>query len=183
MKNKIAVHLANGFEEVEAISIIDVLRRADLDVVTVSVTGEKEVTGTHQIGVLADVLFEDVNYKDISMIILPGGMPGTSNLDAHEGLKFQIQTFTSEGKQLAAICAAPLILGKLGLLKGKKAVCYPGYEKYLYGAEIVSDPVVVAKNIITGKGLGVAVLFALKIVEKLVSLEKAEILAKQMIVE
>jgi 4-methyl-5(b-hydroxyethyl)-thiazole monophosphate biosynthesis len=182
MSKKIAVHLANGFEEIEAISIIDVLRRADLDVVVVSVTGKLEVNGAHQISVLADKLFENVDYSDIYIIVLPGGMPGSSNLDAHEGLKTQIMTFANEKKQLAAICAAPLVFGNLGLLDGKKAVCYPGFERYLKGAEIQNTAVVDFENIVTGKGPGVAIQFALKIVEKVVSAERAATLGKQMIV-
>jgi 4-methyl-5(b-hydroxyethyl)-thiazole monophosphate biosynthesis len=183
MKKKIAVHLAEGFEEIEAISIIDVLRRADIDVIVVSVTGKLEVTGAHDIKVLADKLFENVNYNDLFMIVLPGGMPGASNLDAHAGLKTQIMKFSAENKQLAAICAAPLVFGNLGILNGRQAVCYPGFEKYLSGAEILTIPVVEAGNIITGRGPGTAISFALKIVEKVVSPEKAELVAKQMLVE
>lgn len=182
MKKKIAVHLADGFEEIEAVSIIDVLRRADLEVVAVSVTGEMEVTGAHRLKMLADTLFENVDYSQIYMIVLPGGMPGASNLDAHVGLKHQILKFVDENKQLAAICAAPLVFGNLGILKGKQAVCYPGFESYLTGAEVLNVPVVESGNITTGRGPGVAIRFALKIVEKAVSVEKAETLAKQMLV-
>lgn len=182
MDKKIAVHLAEGFEEIEAISIIDVLRRAGLDVVTISVTGKLEVNGAHQIKVLADELFENVDYNDIHMIVLPGGMPGASNLNAHEGLKAQIVKFNDANKPLAAICAAPLVYGNLGILHGKQAVCYPGFEKYLKGAEVLSLPVVESGNIITGRGPGAAIQFALKLVEKLVSAEKAELLASQMLV-
>lgn len=183
MDKKIAVHLADGFEEIEAISIIDVLRRAGLNVVTVSVTGKLEVNGAHQIKVLADKLFESVDYSEIYMIVLPGGMPGASNLNAHEGLKQKIRTFVAENKQLAAICAAPLVFGNLGILAGKQAVCYPGFESHLKGAEILQVPVVDSGNIITGRGPGAAIQFALKIVEKLGSTEKAELLASQMLVK
>jgi 4-methyl-5(b-hydroxyethyl)-thiazole monophosphate biosynthesis len=183
MKKKIAVHLADGFEEIEAISIIDVLRRADLDVVVVSVTGEDEVTGAHHIKVMADILFEKVNYDEIYMIVLPGGMPGAANLDAHTGLRHQIKKFVAENKQLAAICAAPLVFGNLGILEGKRAVCYPGFEDYLKGAEVLKVPVAEAGNIITGRGPGVAIQFALKIVERAVSVEKAEKLMQQMLVQ
>jgi 4-methyl-5(b-hydroxyethyl)-thiazole monophosphate biosynthesis len=182
MDKKIAVHLADGFEEIEAISIIDVLRRAGLDVVTVSVTGKLEVNGAHQIKVLADRLFENVDYKDVYMIVLPGGMPGASNLNAHEGLRKKIKTFVAEDKQLAAICAAPLVFGNLGILEGKQAVCYPGFESHLKGADILQVPVVESGNIITGRGPGVAIQFALRIVEKMVSSEKAELIASQMLV-
>ena len=183
MDKKIAVHLADGFEEIEAISIIDVLRRAGLNVITVSVTGKLEVNGAHQIKVLADRLFESIDYSDVYMIVLPGGMPGASNLNAHEGLKQQIKTFVAENKQLAAICAAPLVLGNLGILDGKQAVCYPGFESHLKGANILQVPVVDSGNVITGRGPGAAIQFALKIVEKLVSTEKAELLASQMLVK
>jgi len=183
MNKKIAVHLAEGFEEIEAVSIIDVLRRAGLDVVTISVTGKLEVNGAHQIKVLADELFENVDYSRIYMIVLPGGMPGASNLNAHEGLKAQIVRFNDANKPLAAICAAPLVYGNLGILHSRQAVCYPGFEKYLKGAEVLSVPVVESGNVITGRGPGVAIQFALKLVEKLVSAEKAELLAGQMLVK
>jgi 4-methyl-5(b-hydroxyethyl)-thiazole monophosphate biosynthesis len=180
---KIAVYLADGFEEIEAISIIDVLRRADLDVLVVSVTGKPEVTGAHQIKVNTDVLFEQVNYNEISMIVLPGGMPGASNLDAHKGLKIQIQEFNAGNKPLAAICAAPLVYGNLGILNGKQAVCYPGFEKYLLGTEVLTIPVVESGNVITGRGVGAALEFALKIVEKMVSKDKAELLKTQLLIK
>lgn len=183
MNKKIAVHLASGFEEIEAISIIDVLRRADLNVLVISVTGSLEVTGAHQIKVAADKLFEDVNYNEVSMIVLPGGMPGAANLDGHKGLKAQIAKFNNENKPLAAICAAPLVYGNLGILEGKQVVCYPGFEKYLKGAEILNDPVAESGNVITGRGPGAAVQFALKLVEKLVSAEKAKTIASQMLVK
>jgi len=183
MIKKIAVHLANGFEEIEAITIIDVLRRAGLDVLVVSISGKLEVAGAHDIAVVADILFENVNYENVGMIILPGGMPGASNLNAHEGLKNTILKFNAENKPLGAICAAPLVYGNLGLLKGKKAVCYPGFEDQLKGAEVLMVPVIKSGNIITGRGIGAALKFALSIVEDLISKEKADLLAKQMLVE
>lgn len=182
MTKKIAVHMADGFEEIEAISIIDVLRRAELDVVVASVTGRLEVTGAHQLKILADKLFEEVDYDDVFMIVLPGGMPGASNLDAHEGLKAQIVKFNNENRPLAAICAAPLVYGNLGILNGKQAVCYPGFEKFLKGAEVMNQPVAESGNVITGRGPGAAIQFALKLVEKLVSAEKAGLIASQMLV-
>jgi protein deglycase len=183
MTKKIAVHMADGFEEIEAISIIDVLRRAELDVVVASVTGRLEVTGAHQLKILADKLFEEVNYDDVFMIVLPGGMPGASNLDAHEGLKAQIVKFNNENRPLAAICAAPLVYGNLGILNGKQAVCYPGFEKFMKGAEVMNQPVAESGNVITGRGPGAAIQFALKLVEKLVSAEKAGLIASQMLVK
>ena len=134
--NKIAVHLAEGFEEIEAISIIDVLRRAAFEVEVVSMTQRIEVAGAHHITVKADTLFEDLNYEWIDMIILPGGMPGTNNLNQHEELKQQILNFHENGKPLGAICAAPLVFGKLGILKDKQAPCCPGFEEELKGAKV-----------------------------------------------
>ena len=174
--------MADGFEEIEVVSIIDILLRADIDVVVVSVTGNMEVSGAHRLKIMADYLFENVNYDEIFMIVLPGGMSGGANLDAHGGLKEKIRQFNAQNKALAAICAAPLY-GNLGILKGKKVVCYPGFENYLKGAEVIFKSVVESGNVSTGKGLGDAIKFALKIVEKAVSLQKAELIAKQMLVE
>jgi len=179
----ISVHLAEGFEEIEAISIIDVLRRAEFKVIIVSVTGDLKVTGSHNITVIADEIFEDVNYSSIDMIVLPGGMPGAKNLNCHDGLKNQIVQFNKSGKPLGAICAAPLVLGQLGILKGKNVTCYPGFEKYLEGARITGLSTEVAGNIVTGRGAGVAINFALKIVELLHGNDAAIELAEKMVVE
>ena len=180
---KIAVHLAAGFEEIEAITIIDVLRRAGFEVVVVSISNELLVSGSHKISVVADKLFVDLNYNMIDMIVLPGGMPGSMNLDQHEGLKQQIKKFNGSNKPIGAICAAPLVFGHLGLLKGKRAVCYPGFEDELIGAKLSDQPVMVEGNIITGRGVGAALTFSLKIVEMLDSRDKAEKLADGMLVE
>lgn len=180
---KLAVHLAEGFEEIEAISIIDVLRRAEFDVTVISVTGMKEVTGSHQIKVTADELFEKTDYSAIDMIILPGGMPGAKNLKEHEGLRSQILSFNKDGKPLGAICAAPMVFGSLGILENKKATCFPGFEEELKGAEVTGNSLEKTDHIITGRGAGVALKFALKIVEMLKSKEEAEKLAEKMVVE
>ena len=183
MMRNICVHLAEGFEEIEAITIIDVLRRAGFNVETVSITGDMVVRGSHNIKVIADVLFEDVDYSLADMIVLPGGMPGSINLKAHSGLREQILNFNDTNKPLAAICAAPMVLGTLGLLKEKRATCYPGFEDELHGAIITGADVEEAGHIITGKGAGVAIQFALKLVEKFKGIEEACELAKKMIVE
>jgi protein deglycase len=162
----ILVHLATGFEEMEAIIPVDVWRRAGFHVNTISITGNKVVTGAHNISVVADQLFEDANYNDADMIFLPGGMPGASNLDAHKGLQKKILEFDCKGKILAAICAAPLILGHNDLLRNKLATCFPGFEKELYGATITRSNVEFDGNIITAKGPGVAFEFAMRVVEK-----------------
>lgn len=180
---KIAVHLAEGFEEIEAISIIDVLRRADFEVTVVSVTGKIEVTGSHQIKVAADELFEGMDYTSIDMIVLPGGMPGAKNLKEHDGLRSQILDFNNSGKPLGAICAAPMVFGDLGILKNKKATCFPGFEQELKGAEVTSKSVEKDGQIITGRGAGVAVKFALSIVAMLKGQQASEQLAQKMVVE
>lgn len=177
MKN-IAIHLATGFEETEAITVIDLLRRAGLNATTVSITGEKTVTGSHKISVIADKLYEEINYEDYDMIVLPGGMPGTTNLDEHLELKKRIIEFDLDEKWLGAICAAPLVLGKIGLLEDKEAICYPGFENTLLNAKISEKTTVVAHNIITSKGLGTAIEFGLAIIENLISKEKAEEIKK-----
>lgn len=179
---KIAVMLADGFEEIEAISIIDVLRRANLEVITVSIMNSKSVFGAHKVEVIADEMFAEVDFTNVGTIVLPGGMPGASNLDAHNGLKKIIASFAESKKQLAAICAAPLVLGNLGILNGQKACCYPGFESYLTGADVLNLPVIKSNNIITGHGPGAAIKFALKIVETLVSEKEATNIAKQMLV-
>lgn len=180
---KIAVHLAEGFEEIEAISIIDVLRRAAFEVNIVSVTGNFIVTGSHNIKVMADALFESIDYNLVDMIVLPGGMPGSTNLNLHKPLKQQILNFHENGKPLGAICAAPLVFGNLGILKGKKATCYPGFENELKGATTTENYVEQCGTIITGKGAGVAIDFALKIVEMFKGKELANELAEKMIVK
>lgn len=179
---KIAVHLAEGFEEIEAISIIDVLRRADLSVTIISISEKIEVEGSHGIKIIADKLFKEVDYDLIDIIILPGGMPGAANLNEHLGLREQILNFNESKKILAAICAAPLVFGNLGILKNKKATCYPGYENQLHGAIATGENIEVSENIITGKGAGVAIDFALKIVEILKNEKFADELGKKMIV-
>ena len=181
--NNLYVHLADGFEEIEAVTIIDVLRRAGLKVITVSVTGNRLVKGSHNIEMNADYLFEDVDYENGEMIILPGGMPGSKNLNEHEGLKQQILEYQKNGKYLAAICAAPIVFGSLGILKGKRVVCYPGYETHLIGAEVKINPFLVDNNIITGRGVGAALKFSLEIVRILKGEESAIHLRKAMLVE
>lgn len=167
---KVAVFLANGFEEIEALAIVDVLRRAEIPVQTVSVTGEQKVTGAHGIPVLADTLFNDVDFSQINVIVLPGGMPGSKHLNEHDGVKKLVTEFVAQGKEVAAICAAPIVLGGLNLLDGKKATCYPGFEPELMGATVTGEKVVTDGNITTGRGPGLAFDFALELVEKIAGL-------------
>lgn len=180
--NKIAVPLATGFEEIEAISIIDVLRRAEIEVIVVSINEQLEVVGSHNITVIADQLFENVDFDKIDMIVLPGGLPGSINLKNHLPLQKQILDFHKKNKQLGAICAAPLVLGNLGILRNKTATCYPGFEDQLTGAKISQNTVALSDKIVTGKGAGVAIDFALKIVEMFKGKEFADELGRKMIV-
>jgi len=181
---KAFVFLSPGFEEIEAISIIDTLRRAEVNTISVSITSEKIVKGAHNIEMIADKIFTDVDFSNGDMIVLPGGQPGTDNLNAHAGLRAIINQYNDQRKYIAAICAAPLVFGEMGLLKGKKAICYPSFEPRLIGAEIVeSERTVVDGNIITSKGPGTAIEFALQLVELLVSKEVAEQWRNGMIVK
>lgn len=174
---------ADGFEEIEALTAVDTLRRAGLNVKIVSVTPDEIVVGAHDVSVLCDVNFNNCDFFDAGLLLLPGGMPGAATLDKHEGLRRLILDFVAKGKPVAAICAAPMVLGKLGLLKGKKATCYPGFEQYLEGAECVDVPAVRDGNIITGMGPGAALEFALAVVELVAGKEKADELAEAMCVK
>ncbi len=159
--------LETGFEEIEAISCVDVLRRAGMKVETVSITGEQDVQGAHGVTVKADKLFEEIVYDDIQWLILPGGLPGASNLAEYKPLSDLLISHSEKGGEIAAICAAPaLVLGALGLLEGRVATCYPGFEDKLGGAKYSIDPVVVDRNIITANGPSTAFDFALAIVSK-----------------
>lgn len=178
---RILLFLAEGFEEIEAVAPIDVFRRAGIDVTTVSVSDKLTVTGAHGIGVNADVIFEKADLSGDFLIYLPGGMPGTTNLDNHTGLKKLIEKQAAKRATIAAICAAPSILGKMGLLKEKEAICYPGFESFLTDAKISSSTIVKSGNILTAKGPGVAIPFALKIVEELKGKDTAQQVANGMI--
>ena len=164
---KAFVFLATGFEEMEAIGTIDILRRGNIDTVTVSVTGDITVTGVHNIPVKADVLFENIDINASDALVLPGGGPGSEMLNSHEGLRKALVDYYEKGKLIAAICASPRVFGSLGLLKGKKATCYPGIEPELIGATIVNRPEVTDGNIITGRGPGLVFEFGLSILEYL----------------
>ena len=173
--------LADGFEEIEAITPVDLLRRAGKIVVTVGIGG-KIITGSHNIPVTADITDSQLYLgEDLEMIILPGGMPGTLNLEKNENVQKAIDFCSSNNRYIAAICAAPSILGHKGLLDGKNAVCYPGIENQLDGANIGTEPVVADGKIITSRGAGAAVKFGLKLVEILVSLDASKKLADSII--
>ena len=167
--------LADGFEEVEALCPLDILRRAGLEVTTVGVGGKDTIRGAHGITVQADI--PDVLYRDSTpdMIILPGGMPGSGNLDESKTVDAALRAAARKGAFLCAICAAPMVLGKRGYLNGKKAVCYPGFEQYLEGATVSENETVVRDgNVITAKGMGVALEFGLELVRALKNDSTAE---------
>lgn len=176
--------LADGFEEIEALAPLDLLRRAGVDVVSVGI-GKKNICGAHKINVEADITDSElvIDKKDIQMIILPGGMPGTLNLDASSTVHSAIDTAIETNSYIAAICAAPSILGARGLLCGKEAICYPGFEEKLIGAKISSKRVVVDGKIITAAGMGVATEFGLALVLLLCGEEKALELRKAVIAD
>ena len=178
---RIFLFLATGFEEIEAVAPMDVFRRAGIEVTTVSITDDLLVTGAHEIGIKADTVFSKADFSGDFLIYLPGGMPGTTNLDNHEGLKALLTQQLAKGNKVAAICAAPSILGKMGVLKDKEAVCYPGFESQLTGAKIPETNMAKSDNILTAKGPGVAIPFALKIVEELKGKQVAEEVAAAMI--
>lgn len=171
---KVALFLANGFEEIEALATVDILRRAQIPVVTVSVSDEIVITGAHDIRVIADTLYSETDFSDVEVLLLPGGMPGAKHLNEHEGLKRLIRKYNERGNMIAAICAAPMVLGGLGLLHGRNATCYPGFEEKLTGANVTGEKVVVDANITTGRGPGLAFDFALELVEQIAGIERRE---------
>ena len=171
---KVGVVLADGFDEIEALTVVDLLRRAQIFVDTVSATEEYTVHGAHGINVQTEDLFDEVNFVESDMIVLPGGMPGTTHLNEHAGVRRVVKDFYEEGKYVAAICAAPTVLGNLGILKGKRITCYPTVENQIQGAVITRLPAQVDGNIITGRGAGTAIDFALKLIEVLAGPEKAK---------
>lgn len=170
--------LADGFEETEALAPLDILRRGGVEVQTVGVTGGY-VTGAHGITVKADIL-PPISLKDnTEAVILPGGGVGTQNLDASVLVKEAVQSAYSSGKLICAICAAPSVLGKMGLLRGKKATCYPGFEKYLDGAELSEANVAESGNVITANGMGAAMDFGFAVLARLRGADKAEEVKRQ----
>ena len=175
----IAVLLADGFEEIEALAPVDFLRRAGVRVATVSLTG-KPVLGAHGIEVSADIPLNDVDFSHAEMIVLPGGMPGTTHLDECSEMSEILASVYDKGGYLAAICAAPMVLGKRGYLNGRQAVCYPGFEEYLHGAEVSSKFVVRDGRIITAKSAGVAWEFGYTLAEIFVGKDVCETIRKNL---
>ena len=175
------VFTADGFEEIEGLTVVDLMRRAGAQVQMVSISDGLAVKGSHGIEIKADTFFDDVDFDQADLMVLPVGMPGTLHLGEHEGLTGLLQDFAAKGKRVAAICAAPSVLGGLGLLKGKRAVCYPGFEDKLTGAQVEMEEVVTDGCITTSRGLGTAIPFALELISLLFGPEKAEEIKKSVI--
>ena len=178
----IYMFLANGFEEVEALAPLDLLRRAGCEVTTVGIGGDM-IVGSHRIAVQADI--PDTMFRDAhpEMVILPGGMPGTKNLDASRTVDTALRAAASSGAYLAAICAAPMVLGKRGYLEGKRAICFPGFEGELKGAEIAAERVVTDGKVITAAGMGVALDFGLALVAALKGQDAADALRRAVLAD
>ena len=175
----IYVFLANGFEEIEALTAVDLLRRAELSVATVGVGG-KNITGSHGIPVTADIEEAQAETEGLKAVVLPGGMPGTLNLEKSAVVKEAIRSAMEDNRYIGAICAAPSILGHMGYLDDREITCYPGFESQMPKAYYTGEKVVVSDNIIMGKGAGAAVDFALKLVEVMVSPVRAKALRESL---
>lgn len=176
------IFLADGFEEVEALTSVDVMRRAGMPVMTVSINPGPEVTGAHGVTVIADSLFEDNDYSDAEWLVLPGGVPGAPNLAAHEALCDALADQDERGGKIAAICASPsVVLAPLGLLQGRRAVCYPGMEAALEGVTWDKAPVAVDGHVVTGNGPAAAAPFALTLVAQSLGRDKAVEVANGML--
>ena len=178
---KICVFTADGFEEIEGLTVVDLLRRAGAEVLMVSVKEGLTVKGAHNIELKADALFDEVCYEDVDILVLPGGMPGTLHLKEHAGLCRLLNQAEKKEKHIAAICAAPSVLGELGMLKGKRACCYPSFEEKLNCLEVSYEPVVTDGRITTSRGMGTAVRFSLELVSVLYGKEKADEIAESIV--
>lgn len=179
--SKLGIFMADGCEEIEGLTVVDLVRRAGIEIEMISVSGEKSVTGSHKITFQTDIDKADADYTSYDGIVLPGGMPGTTHLMEDETVNRVIREFAQDGKLVAAICAAPSVLGNAGLLEGKTATCYPGVEGKLTGADFVTDPVAKDGNIITSRGLGTAIDFAAEIVAYLSDQEAAKSLKESIV--
>ncbi len=179
--SKLGIFMADGCEEIEGLTVVDLVRRAGIEIEMISVSGEKNVTGSHKIAFQTDVSKADADFASYDGIVLPGGMPGTTHLMEDDTVNRVIKEFATSGKLVAAICAAPSVLGNAGLLEGKKATCYPGVESKLTGADFVTDPVAKDGNIITSRGLGTAIEFAAEIVAYLLDENVAKSLKESIV--
>lgn len=172
--SKVTVFIADGTEEVECLTTVDILRRANIETQLVSITDSKTTVSSHGVTIVADNTFAKASYDDSDMLFIPGGMPGTTHMSEHEGLAELIKNFVSEGKKIAAVCAGPSVIGRLGLLDGKKATCFPGWEDKLIGATCTGEGVVTDGIFTTGRGLGFSIDLALEMVKILEGQELAD---------
>lgn len=179
---KVYVFLADGFEDVEALIPVDVLRRGGVEVVTVSIMADSQVvTSAHDVSVVADALFADSSFADATALLLPGGMPGAENLYEHEGLRRLLQAHHAGGRLIGAICAAPaVVLGQMGLLHGRQATCYPGFEQLLHGATYTGQLCTVDGLFVTAEGPAAAFPFAYQLLSMLVGADTARQVAEGM---
>ena len=182
MNGQVYVFLANGFEDIEALTVVDLLRRAKIPVKTVAIGDEKKVETSHGVTLFADALFAECDFSDAEVLVLPGGQPGTTHLGECAPLRELLRTHNAQGKKLAAICAAPTVLNKLGLLSGKKATSYPATEPAMdQVGSYETDTVVVDGNITTSRGLGTAIDFSLSLIAQLKGQEEADAIAKSVV--
>ena len=179
--SKVYIFLADGFEDIEGLMVVDLLRRAGIEIATVSITEETQVTTSHGVILKTDAVFAESDFTDADMLVIPGGMPGTVHLRECAPLCDLLKKQYEQGKWVAAICAAPTVFSELGFLKGRKATSYPSRMDELDCAEKSLDPVVVDGNVITSRGLGTSADFALKIIEVLDSPEKAAKIAEAVV--
>ncbi len=161
---KIGICFANGCEEIEGLTVVDLLRRADIEITMISINDTKEVIGSHKIPFTCDSVISDVNWEEYDGIVLPGGMPGTIHLGECDAVTDTVKKFAAEGKLVSAICAAPSVLGKCGVLEGKKATSYPGFADVMTGCTYLEDAVITDGNVITSRGMGTAIDFGLAII-------------------
>lgn len=183
MSKKVYIFLADGFEDIEGLTVVDLLRRAGVDIRTVSIKNTKEVQTAHGICLLTDEVFGEVDFSDADMLVLPGGMPGTKYLASYKPLTELLTEFYDDGRKIAAICAAPSVFSGLGFLKGRRATAYPSFMDVIErdGAMTSTDSVVVDGNVTTSRGLGTAVDFALSIITQLEGKEKAQEIAESVV--
>ncbi|MEG1847216.1 MAG: DJ-1/PfpI family protein [Lachnospiraceae bacterium] len=179
--SKVGVFLAAGFEEIEALTVVDLLRRAEIETDVISIEEELLVTGSHRISVKADMRLWEADFDQMDMLVLPGGMPGTKNLEACEPLMKQVELFHQQKKYISAICAAPRILGERGMLQDRRACSFPDAESYLSGAIVTKQEVEVSEHITTARGMGCSIPFALAIVSRLQGEAAAQTLAQKIV--
>lgn len=181
MNKKVYIFLADGFEDIEGLTVVDLMRRADIDIKTVSIKKSKEITTSHGITMLTDLTFAETDFTDANMLVLPGGMPGTKYLEEYKPLTELLTDFYQNGGKVAAICAAPGIFERLGFLKGRNATSYPSVMEQLKSARTSLEPVVVDGNVTTSRGLGTAIDFSLSLIGQLEGSAKAEEIAESVV--